>query len=114
MTPTAAHEYGHGVTQYTSGLVYERESGALNEAFSDCMGAFADRVVLGKSPTQVWQIAEDVDLQFGVGIRSMADPTLFGNPDHFADRYLGPNDNGGVHSNSGIMNKGKPTSVLRQ
>ena len=32
------HELTHGVTEYTSGLIYENESGALNEAFSDMMG----------------------------------------------------------------------------
>jgi thermolysin len=69
------------------------------------MGAFADHVVLGKSPTQVFQIAEDVDILFGLGIRSMADPTLFYDPDHFAGRYTGTADQGGVHTNSGIMNK---------
>ena len=30
-----AHEFTHGVTQCTSDLVYERESGALNESFSE-------------------------------------------------------------------------------
>src|SRR4029079_9254139 len=33
-----AHELTHGVTQYTSELIYVNESGALNEAFSDIMG----------------------------------------------------------------------------
>ena len=32
------HELTHGVTEYTSGLIYEDESGALNESFSDMMG----------------------------------------------------------------------------
>ena len=32
-----AHEYTHGVTDYTSSLVYRNESGALSEAFSDIM-----------------------------------------------------------------------------
>ena len=33
-----AHELTHGVTEYTSDLIYRNESGALNEAFSDMMG----------------------------------------------------------------------------
>ena len=33
-----AHEIAHGFTQYTSGLVYSDESGAMNEAFSDMAG----------------------------------------------------------------------------
>ena len=33
-----AHELTHGITDYTSELVYQGESGALNEAFSDMVG----------------------------------------------------------------------------
>ncbi|GBF89960.1 peptidase [Raphidocelis subcapitata] len=33
----AAHEMAHGVTEYTSGLVYEHSSGGINEALSDIM-----------------------------------------------------------------------------
>ena len=33
-----AHEITHGVTDYTSDLIYLNESGALNESFSDIMG----------------------------------------------------------------------------
>ena len=36
-----AHELSHGVTEFTSGLIYQDESGALNEAFSDIMGVSA-------------------------------------------------------------------------
>ena len=38
------------------------------------------------------------------GIRSMSDPGAFGDPDHYSRRYTGPEDNGGVHINSGIPN----------
>ena len=38
------------------------------------------------------------------GIRSMSDPRSFGDPDHYSIRYTGPEDNGGVHINSGISN----------
>jgi bacillolysin len=37
-----AHELTHGVTDYSSGLIYLNESGALNEAFSDMMGTSAE------------------------------------------------------------------------
>src|SRR5262249_20265277 len=33
-----AHELTHGVTQFTSDLVYRDQSGALNESFSDIFG----------------------------------------------------------------------------
>lgn len=38
------------------------------------------------------------------GIRSQQSPTLFGDPDHYSLRYTGAQDNGGVHTNSGIAN----------
>ena len=37
-----AHELTHGVTEFTSNLIYRNESGALNEAFSDMMGIGAE------------------------------------------------------------------------
>ena len=40
-----AHELTHGVTEFTSSLIYQNESGALNEAFSDMMGT-GGRVLL--------------------------------------------------------------------
>ena len=33
-----AHELSHGVTEFSSNLIYQGESGALNESFSDMMG----------------------------------------------------------------------------
>jgi thermolysin len=36
------------------------------------------------------------------GIRSIQNPAAFGDPDHYSLRYTGPEDNGGVHTNSGI------------
>ena len=38
----AAHELTHGVTDSSSGLIYQNESGALNEAFSDIMATSAE------------------------------------------------------------------------
>jgi Zn-dependent metalloprotease len=37
-----AHELTHGVTEYSSNLVYSYESGALNESFSDIFGVAVD------------------------------------------------------------------------
>ncbi len=38
----AAHEFAHGVCSTTAGLIYSKESGGLNEANSDIMGAMAE------------------------------------------------------------------------
>ena len=53
-----------------------------------------------------WQIGEDVYLpkDTAPGIRNMADPAEDNAPDHYSERYTGNQDNGGVHSNSGIPN----------
>jgi thermolysin len=100
------HELTHGVTDFTSGLIYRNESGALNEAFSDMMGTsiefFFQPAGSGNLKAD-YLCGEDV-VQPG-GIRSMENPGLFGDPDHYSKRFLGAADNGGVHINSGIANQ---------
>ena len=39
-----AHEWGHAYTEYTSGLIYQYQSGALNESYSDVWGETLDMV----------------------------------------------------------------------
>ncbi len=100
------HELTHGVTDYTSQLIYRGESGALNEAFSDIMGTSIEYFFQppGDGPMRAdYLIGEDVITPGG--IRSMADPGAYGDPDHYGRRYTGTSDNGGVHSNSGIANQ---------
>ena len=105
------HELTHGVTEYTSGLIYENESGALNESFSDIMGNtiefYADRNKLDPAAKPDWLIGEDVINTPGdptPGFRNMGDPKQDGDPSHLSQAYTGEADNGGVHSNSGIPN----------
>jgi thermolysin len=101
-----AHELTHGVTDFTSDLVYLNESGALNEAFSDIMGAAVEFRVqpLGSGPAKAdWLQGEDCT-RFGTGIRSFSNPSSFGHPDHYSLKVTTTADNGGVHTNSGIMN----------
>jgi len=52
------HEWQHGVTQYTAGLNYSGESGALNEAFSDIMGSMTERYWRGES-ANTWKVGEE-------------------------------------------------------
>jgi thermolysin len=106
-----AHELTHGVTDHSSDLVYRNESGALSEAFSDMMGTSVEFYFqtpgAGRGQAD-YVIAEDVITAHlpGTrdGIRSMQDPSLFQDPDHYSKRYLGSQDLGGVHWNSGIAN----------
>jgi len=100
-----AHELGHGVTEYSSGLIYENESGALNEAYSDILGASVEFFFQDRGTGNLrsdWLLGEDV-IRPG-GIRNMANPRSFGDPDHYSNRYTGDEDNGGVHTNSAIAN----------
>lgn len=100
-----AHELTHGVTEYTSDLIYQNEPGALNEAFSDIMGAAAEFFFQERGTGNLrsdWLIGEDV-IKPG-GLRNMANPASYGFPDHYSVRYTGSADNGGVHVNSSIVN----------
>jgi thermolysin len=100
-----AHELTHALTDYSSGLVYRNESGALNESFSDMMGTSVEFMYQAPgSGTQKADYLIGEDIFRPGGLRSMANPQLFGDPDHYSRRYTGSDDNGGVHTNSGISN----------
>lgn len=106
------HEFAHGFTAYTSDLIYENQSGALSEHISDVFGYLVEEYVEGEASD--WFLGEDLypppSTQM---IRNMADPTAKGQPDHMNHRWFVPyaeepsdeNDQGGVHTNSGIPNK---------
>ena len=101
-----AHELTHGVTDFSSSLIYLNESGALNEAFSDIVAAGVEFMFQQQGTglmTADYMVGEDVITPGG--IRSMADPQAYGDPDHYSNRFLGTSDNGGVHTNSGIANQ---------
>jgi thermolysin len=102
-----AHEWTHGVTDFTSELVYRDESGALNEAFSDIMAAAMEFYYypMGSGTDRAdWQIAEDVYLGSLGYLRSLNNPFAKGHPDHYSlRRFIGTsNDDGGVHFNMTI------------
>ena len=110
----AAHELSHAVTNSTSDLEYRNESGALNEAFSDMMGKSVEFFYhpAGDGVGQAdYTIGKDV-VRGGTraphGSRSMANPRLYGDPDHYSLYRRLPateeGDWGGVHTNSGIPN----------
>ena len=107
-----AHEWPHAVTEHTAGLVYSYQPGALNESMSDVFAALIDGD---------WLHGEDYWLKATApSSRNLEDPTNGGQydpanpidsvidghqPDHMDDIYSGASDYGGVHINSGIMNK---------
>lgn len=111
-----AHEIGHGVCEYTANLVYARESGAMNESFSDCWGAtieaWADPHEIDAVTKSTWAIGEEI--KCGNPLRRMDFPKLKNDPDTYGGTYWvnqvgcvpsGGNDECGVHTNSGVMNK---------
>ena len=102
-----AHEFTHAVTQNTANLVYANESGALNESMSDVFGAASEAFLAGGTSANTWMIGEDAWTPGtdGDAMRYMNNPTLDDfSRDHWDTRFLGDEDNGGVHLNSGIPN----------
>ena len=110
------HELTHGVTQYSGGLNYHDQPGALNESISDVFGSLVKQFALGQSADKAdWLIGAGIlgpTIQ-GKALRSMAapgtafdDPTLGKDPQPATmSAYVSdPGDNGGVHINSGIPN----------
>jgi len=98
------HELTHAVTSYSANLKYQGESGALNEAMSDIMGAASTVFRDGGIEKDTWHIGADCYLA-GVALRYMENPILDKvSYDWYPTRYRGSSDNGGVHWNSGIAN----------
>jgi Zn-dependent metalloprotease len=103
-----AHEWTHGVTNFTSRLTNRDEPGALNEAFSDIMATtmeFNYQPTGGGRDQADWLIGEDVTLSFPGFLRSLNNPIAGGGPDHWdLRRFIGtPTDDGGVHFNATIV-----------
>ena len=95
------HEISHGLTSNTAMLIYQGESGALNESFSDIFGC-AIEIAYKPNATKNWRMGEDR----GGYIRNMANPKQLNDPDTYEGGfwYTGTADNGGVHTNSGVQN----------
>ncbi|ARK13380.1 M4 family metallopeptidase [Fibrella sp. ES10-3-2-2] len=101
----AGHEMSHGVIQNSANLIYDGQSGAINESYADIFGVLIDR--------DDWTIGEEVVVSryFPSGaLRSMSNPNQGGKSDNgyqpktMAQYVSTTEDNGGVHINSGIPN----------
>ena len=110
------HELSHGVVQFSGGLIYQDESGALNESFADIFGSLTLQHKLKQRACEAdWLIGKGIlgpDIK-GVALRSLKTPG-----EAYDDQLLGKDpqpyhmdyfvntsrDNGGVHINSGIPN----------
>lgn len=87
-----SHEWSHAYTEYTHGLVYQYQSGALNEAYSDIFGETYDLVNGIEGPLGVtlkegeyfenggsrWVVGEDLsEVAAAILLRDMWDPDNF-------------------------------------
>jgi Zn-dependent metalloprotease len=107
-----AHELTHGVTQYTvpgGGLVYDGQSGALNESVSDVFGSVVKQWHLKQTAKKAdWLIGAGIMTPaVGKALRSMADPgntALTWSGDDQPGTMGGYVEGGDVHTNSGIPN----------
>ncbi len=113
------HEMTHGVIEYTADLAYHNQSGAINETMADVFGVLIstyDKYNVAnrgtwKFDSADWVVGDDIytpNIQ-GDALRSLKDPTLYGQPAHMTEYYeladTKDEDWGGVHINSGIPNK---------
>lgn len=88
-----SHEWSHAYTEFTHGLIYQYQSGALNEAYSDIFGEMYDLVNGIEGPLGItllegeyfenggsrWVLGEDLsELAAGLLLRDMWDPDNFG------------------------------------
>jgi Zn-dependent metalloprotease len=127
---TVAHEWGHAYTDFTSNLIYQWQSGALNESYSDVWGEVVDFLNgrgtdspipmragdgsacstfgAGSPSTDVsyrWLSGED-DAAFGGAIRDLWRPECYDDPGKVSSTsyWCSTLDGGGVHTNSGVPN----------
>jgi len=92
------HEFTHGVTSATANLIYQAESGALNESFSD---VFGELIFPDPNPT-TWLVGNRIaSPTTATPLRNMANPTVR----QYSQFSIATSDSGGVHTNSGIGNR---------
>lgn len=110
------HEMAHGIIQHSGGLIYENQSGALNESIADVFGSLTLQRSLGQQVHEAdWLVGRGI---LGPGINGVALRSMKAPGTAYSDDLLGQDpqpwhmdgfvstteDNGGVHINSGIPN----------
>lgn len=107
----AAHEFAHGVCMTTAKLIYNKESGGLNEANSDIMGAMAEFYMRGANGKGsvipdiggTWTQGEQITTAaFPLKMRFLYKPSKDGNS---ADAWSPTLEKLNVHYSSGPMNR---------
>lgn len=94
------HEFAHAFTEFTSGLIYAGESGALNESISDILGKALEFTY--DSENKSWLIGHRFLLSdTAEPFRDMSNPNSLQDPKLYGGEFW---DYGGVHTQSGVMN----------
>ena len=108
----AAHEFAHGVCSTTAGLIYSKESGGLNEANSDILGAMAEFYMRGANGQGTiipdtggtWTQGEQITTPaYPLKMRFLYKPSKDGKS---ADAWSPTLKDLNVHYSSGPMNRG--------
>jgi hypothetical protein len=97
----AAHEVSHGYTEQNSGLIYDKQSGGINEAFSDMAGEAADSFNNEEQPPD-FETGPTIFKQVGKALRYLCQPSKDGRSIESANNYFDGLD---VHYSSGVFNK---------
>ncbi|GGO85198.1 M4 family metallopeptidase [Wenjunlia tyrosinilytica] len=98
----AGHEMTHGVTSATAQLVYEGESGGLNEATSDILGTGVEWHANLADDKPDYLIGEEIDIRGdGSPLRYMDKPSKDGSSADYWAAGVGDKD---VHHSSGVAN----------
>ncbi len=96
-----AHEFMHGIIDFTSNLIYSEESGAINESMADVMGQYMEYVIDKNNFS--WLLGSSFHLTDGLDpLRNMADPLEAMDPEFYGGEFWV--DDGRVHTNSSIGN----------
>ena len=90
------HEITHGLTEFTSNLIYDNESGALNEAYSDIFGTAIEFYTVPEYAN--WTMGEKTNWI----VRSLSNPKQYDQPNTYKGEYW--YDYADVHINSGVLN----------
>jgi len=105
------HEITHGIIDHTAALAYQGESGALSEGFADIFGKRVEYKMHFDVTDFNWIFGEVFKPGANnEGLRDMSNPKNPNMANQQPDTYLGEywytgdEDNGGVHTNSGVLN----------
>ncbi|XP_067682480.1 elastase-like [Haliotis asinina] len=94
-----AHELAHGVTSQNSNLIYDDQSGGINEAFSDITGETTEMFARGSND---WLVGSEIFKSTTGALRYFENPRRDGRSLNHTKDY---NDDVDVHYSSGIFNR---------